>query len=150
MSSCVVLFVQFKSFHWYYKLGIFSRIVRNTFLLKSREVNKGKLCVIFKSMLYSDILNKAKIKWLSLSFFFFGIKISIIHQPENYLINISSHLLAQERSHIVFSFFLFFSWENLSISCWLLDWLQRDSLKILKKNSGIQYKSNISCYQSCA
>ena len=84
---------------------------------------------------YSDILNRAKIKWLSLSFFFGGggIKISIIHQLENYLINISSHLLAQERSHIVFSFFLYFSRENLSISCWLLDWLQRDSLKILKK-----------------
>lgn len=68
--------------------------------------------------------------WLSFSV---GIKFSVIHHPQNYLNNITSQLLAQERNHIVFSFFLYFSRENLSISCWLLDWLQRDSLKILKK-----------------
>lgn len=129
--------------------------MKKYFLLKFRKVNNRKLCITnpyLIAVLYSDILNGTRIKWFLRLSFCLGIKISVIHHPENYLHNISSSLFAQERSHIVFCFFLYFSRENLSISCWLLDWLQRDSLKILKKKkkSGIQYKSNISYYQSCA
>lgn len=115
--------------------------MKKYFLLKFRKVNNRKLCITnpyLIAVLYSDILNGTRIKWFLRLSFCLGIKISVIHHPENYLHNISSSLFAQERSHIVFCFFLYFSRENLSISCWLLDWLQRDSLKILKKKKKIR------------
>lgn len=68
--------------------------------------------------------------WLSLSI---EIKMLVIHLPENYLNKITNSLSAQLRSPHCFSVFWCFPRKDLSISCWLLDWLQWDSLKILKK-----------------
>lgn len=84
--------------------------------------------------------------WLS---FASGIKIWAIHHLENYWNKIADILSTLWRKSHCLSVFLYFTREDLSISCWLLDWLHWDSLKILKKST-VWYKSNTGFYQSWA
>lgn len=84
----------------------------------------------FKGKIISRMTWESKISfWLSFSS---GTKIHVIHHLESYwnkITNTTSTLW--RKCHCLFVF-LYFTREDLSISCWLLDWLHWDSLKILK------------------
>lgn len=126
-----------------YEISLFSCFTsQNQLFLSPLQLNSPSRCKIISRM-----ASKSRVSFL-LSFAS-GIKIWVIHHLESYWNKIANILSTLWRKSHCLSVFLYFTGEDLSISCWLLDWLHWDSLKILKKST-VWYKSNTGFYQSWA
>lgn len=98
---------------------------QNQLFLSPLHFNSPSRCKIISRMARESRVSF----WLS---FASGIKIWVIHHLESYWNKITNILSSLWRKSYCLSVFLYFTREDLSISCWLLDWLHWDSLKILK------------------